>query len=232
MREASKNRSRAAGRTGLYRAGCASSVMPAQAGDPNDTWDRLVPPVLPLSDDRLLDASLCENGHLNIGHRCYHRSTTLRHYPGGDVFNDWPPTPMNRLSVAIAQMNSGADKATNISSALELIDRAAASGARLAILPEVWPYLGPEDANRENAEPIPGALTELLAERARRNGMHIHAGSMYEIEPGDPGMYNTALLFDPRGEISLATARSICLTLCLTVWPSSRSRPPSVPDMK
>ena len=45
-REASKNRSRAAGRTGLYRAGCASSVMPAQAGDPNDTWDRLVPPVL------------------------------------------------------------------------------------------------------------------------------------------------------------------------------------------
>ena len=32
--------------------------MPAQAGDPNDTWDRLVPPVLPLSDDRLLDASL------------------------------------------------------------------------------------------------------------------------------------------------------------------------------
>ena len=36
--------------------------MPAQAGDPNDTWDRLVPPVLPLSDDRLLDASLTGPG--------------------------------------------------------------------------------------------------------------------------------------------------------------------------
>jgi predicted amidohydrolase len=40
------------------------------------------------------------------------------------------------LSVAIVQMNSGADKAQNIATALDLIDRAAATGARLVALPE------------------------------------------------------------------------------------------------
>jgi predicted amidohydrolase len=105
------------------------------------------------------------------------------------------------LNVAIAQMNSGADKAANISSALELIDRAAESGARLVVLPEVWTYLGPEDANRENAESIPGPVSNMLSERARRHGIYLHAGSMYEIEPGNPAMYNTAVLIDPEGSI-------------------------------
>jgi predicted amidohydrolase len=105
------------------------------------------------------------------------------------------------LNVAIAQMNSGADKAVNISTALELIDRASAGGARLVVLPEVWTYLGPQEANRENAEPIPGPVSDLIAERARRHGIYVHAGSMYEIQPGDPAMYNTAVLIDPQGEI-------------------------------
>lgn len=105
------------------------------------------------------------------------------------------------LNVAIAQMNSGDDKAANINSALELIDRAAAGGARLVILPEVWTYLGPQEANRENAESIPGPVSTLLAERARQLGIYLHAGSIYEIEPGNPAMYNTAFLIDPQGEI-------------------------------
>jgi predicted amidohydrolase len=105
------------------------------------------------------------------------------------------------IDVAVLQMNSGADKSENIAGALDLIDRAAAAGARLVSLPEVWPYLGPEDASRDHAEPIPGPLTDLLAERARRHGIYVHGGSMYEVRSGDPGMYNTAVVIDPRGEI-------------------------------
>ena len=45
------------------------------------------------------------------------------------------------LNVAIIQMNSQDDKSANIAAALDLIDRAAATGARLVALPEVWPYL-------------------------------------------------------------------------------------------
>ena len=105
------------------------------------------------------------------------------------------------LNVAIIQMNSQDDKRANIAAALDLIDRAAATGARLVALPEVWPYLGPDDVSRDQAETIPGPITELLAQRARRHGIYIHGGSIYETRPGDPGMYNTTVVIDPTGEI-------------------------------
>jgi predicted amidohydrolase len=106
-----------------------------------------------------------------------------------------------RLNVTIIQMNSQDDKQANIAAALDLIDRAAEVGARLVALPEVWPYLGPDDVNRNQAEPIPGPITELLAQRARRHGIYVHGGSIYETRPGDPGMYNTTVMIDPTGEI-------------------------------
>jgi predicted amidohydrolase len=105
------------------------------------------------------------------------------------------------LNVAIIQMNTQDDKHANIAAALDLIDRAAATGARLIALPEVWPYLGPDDVSRDQAETIPGPITELLAQRARRHGIFIHGGSIYETRPGDPGMYNTTVVIDPTGEI-------------------------------
>jgi predicted amidohydrolase len=105
------------------------------------------------------------------------------------------------LNVAVIQMNSQADKGANIAAALDLIDRAAARGARLVALPEVWPYLGPDDATRDQSETIPGPITKVLAQRARQHGIYIHGGSIYEKRPGDPGMYNTTVVLDPTGEI-------------------------------
>jgi deaminated glutathione amidase len=105
------------------------------------------------------------------------------------------------LDVAVLQMNSRDDKNQNIASALDLIDRAAGAGVRLVVLPEVWPYLGSDEGSRACAEPIPGPISDLLQDRARRHGLYIHAGSIYEARPGDPGMYNTSIVIDPRGEI-------------------------------
>jgi deaminated glutathione amidase len=105
------------------------------------------------------------------------------------------------LNVAIIQMNSRDDKGVNVATALDLIDRAAATGARLVALPEVWPYLGPDDVIFDQAETIPGPISEQLAQRARRHGIYIHGGSIYEKRPGDPGMYNTTVVLDPTGEI-------------------------------
>lgn len=105
------------------------------------------------------------------------------------------------LNVAIVQMNSQEDKGANIAAALDLIDRAAATGARLVALPEVWPYLGPDDVSRDQAETIPGPISEALSQRARRHGIYIHGGSIYEKRPGDPGMYNSTVVIDPTGEI-------------------------------
>lgn len=105
------------------------------------------------------------------------------------------------LRVAAIQMNSRDDKAANVASALAAIDRAAATGARLVALPEVWSYLGPEAGNRDNAEPIPGPTIDRLAERARRHGVYLHAGSILETRPGDPRLYNTTVVLDPDGDV-------------------------------
>jgi len=105
------------------------------------------------------------------------------------------------LRVAAVQMNSRDDKAANLATALRLIERAADAGARLVALPEVWTYLGPDGGNRDNAEPIPGPTVATLAAEARRHGLYLHAGSILEQRPGEPRLYNTTVVLDPRGDI-------------------------------
>jgi predicted amidohydrolase len=105
------------------------------------------------------------------------------------------------LRVAAVQMNSRDDKPANVQTALDLIDRAAGTGARLVALPEVWTYLGPQEGNRDNAESIPGPVTDLLAERARRHGIYLHCGTILEARPGEPKVFNTSVVLNPNGDI-------------------------------
>lgn len=49
------------------------------------------------------------------------------------------------------------------------------------------------------AEPIPGPMTEALAEIARENKVWLVPGSLYERT--DEGVYNTAVVFSPEGEL-------------------------------
>jgi deaminated glutathione amidase len=103
--------------------------------------------------------------------------------------------------VAVIQMNASDDMPANIATALRLIDQAAATGARLVALPEVWTFIGPSEANFDHAETIPGPLTERLAERARQHGIYLHAGSVLEKRANEPKVFNTSMVFDPSGEI-------------------------------
>jgi len=105
------------------------------------------------------------------------------------------------LSVALVQTNSGDDKDANIAEAIAGIDRAAATGARLVTLPEVWTYLGPDEGAAVAAEPIPGPLTDVLAAEAREHGIWLHAGSFLERAAGQPKLFNTTVVFDPAGEM-------------------------------
>ncbi len=105
------------------------------------------------------------------------------------------------FDVAVLQMNSGEDKAANVETALRLIDEAAATGARLVVLPEIWTYLGAEDGNRANAESIPGPVTDALAQKARQHGIYVHGGTILEQRAGEPKLFNTTVVFDPEGEL-------------------------------
>lgn len=105
------------------------------------------------------------------------------------------------FSIAALQMHSGEDKSANVETALRLIDQAAATGARMVVLPEIWTFLGGDDGNRENAEPIPGPVTDALSAKARQHGIYVHGGSILEKRTGEPKLFNTTVVFDPNGEL-------------------------------
>ena len=112
--------------------------------------------------------------------------------------------------VAAIQMSSGADKEANLARAAELVREAAARGAKLAVLPEVFSWRGPRHAESGIGEDVPGPTTERLAALARETGLYLQSGSILERIDGDRRCYNTALLFSPAGEI-LARYRKIHL---------------------
>jgi predicted amidohydrolase len=106
-----------------------------------------------------------------------------------------------RYVAAAVQMSSGADKAANLARALALIREAAARGARLVVLPEVFAWRGPRAEEAAAAEPVPGPTTAALGALAGELGIVLCAGSLLETVAGEPRPYNTSCVFDPRGAL-------------------------------
>jgi predicted amidohydrolase len=109
--------------------------------------------------------------------------------------------PEVRWVAAAVQMTSGADRAANLARATALIRQAAARGARLVVLPEVFTWRGPRDGEAAASEPVPGPTTEALGALARELGVWLCAGSLLEAVPGESRSYNTSCLLDPRGTL-------------------------------
>ena len=107
-------------------------------------------------------------------------------------------------------MLAGDNKAANLAEAERWIRAAAAQGAQVVALPEVFIWRGVKKQERENAEAIPGATSELLSRLARELGIYLLGGSILEEIVGSPKAYNTSLLFDPSGKL-LASYRKIHL---------------------
>ena len=103
------------------------------------------------------------------------------------------------VRVALCQTSSGSDVEANEAQASALLEEAAAGGADLACLPEVWPCQGSAPEVRAAAEPVPGPRVERLAATARRHSMWIHGGSVLELE-GDR-VFNTSVLLDRAGKL-------------------------------
>ena len=109
---------------------------------------------------------------------------------------------MERYVAAAVQMSSGPDAAANRARAAELVREAAARGARLVALPEVFAWRGPAGGDATaGAEPIPGPTSEAMAALARELGLWLSAGSLLERVEGVPVPYNTSCLFDPDGRL-------------------------------
>jgi predicted amidohydrolase len=104
------------------------------------------------------------------------------------------------MRVAVCQLNARDNRQTNLAVAAELLERAAAAGADLAVLPEYVDYLGPA-AGQPKPEQVDGEFGTFFADAARRLGMWVYAGSFHEVGPDPERTYNTSLLFDRSGEL-------------------------------
>jgi predicted amidohydrolase len=115
-----------------------------------------------------------------------------------------------KFLAAAVQMVASDDKAANLREAERWIRMAAAQGAQLVALPEVFIWRGEKRREREFAEAIPGPSSEALGSLARELGIYLLGGSILEAIPADKKVYNTSLLFDPTGTL-IATYRKIHL---------------------
>lgn len=104
---------------------------------------------------------------------------------------------MKNPIVALIQLKVESNKAQNVARAVEYIRKAAAQGADIAVLPEMFncPY---QTMNFPlYAEPAGAGSYEAMRQVAKECGVYVFAGSMPEEAEGE--VYNTAYAFDPAG---------------------------------
>lgn len=109
--------------------------------------------------------------------------------------------PPSRVNVALIQATGYEEKSRNVDKALRRIAEAAAAGANIICLQELFAGQYPcqaEDFDKfDAAESIPGPTSEVLSATAREHGVVI-VGSLFERRA--PGLYhNTAVVFDADG---------------------------------
>ena len=102
------------------------------------------------------------------------------------------------MKIALLQMPVTASKQENLDTAARYIKEAAANGARLAVLPEMFccPYTN--DAFVAYAEEGGCESWERMAACAKEAGITLVAGSIPEKESGR--IYNSSMVFNPQGE--------------------------------
>lgn len=105
------------------------------------------------------------------------------------------------MRVAVCQLNTRDDRSANLAAARRLLDRAAAQGADVAVLPEYVDYLGPRPTEPE-AEAVDGEFGQLFAAAAGELSMWVVAGSFRERGPEAGRCHNTCLVFDRRGALA------------------------------
>src|SRR5438128_2239902 len=111
--------------------------------------------------------------------------------------------PAVRYKIGLVQMAMSADPDANLNTAVAKVAEAAAAGARLVCLPELFRsryFAQHEDAaSFDLAEPVPGPSTEALAQAAQRAGVVVVAPV---FERRAPGLYhNSAAVIDADGRL-------------------------------
>ena len=110
--------------------------------------------------------------------------------------------PLRRnVRLGLVQMSMASDRETNLGNATASVAEAASKGAQIVCLPELFALRYFPTARESGVKPerIPGPSSRALAESARRNGVVLVGGSVYEVDGGK--RFNTCLVFDRHGKV-------------------------------
>ncbi|XP_021890710.1 omega-amidase, chloroplastic isoform X1 [Carica papaya] len=115
-----------------------------------------------------------------------------------------PKPPVTKFKIALCQITVTTDKERNIAHARKMIEEAAAKGAKLVVLPEIWNSPYSNDSFPAYAEDIDAGgdaspSTAMLSEVARLLKITIVGGSVPE-RSGDR-LYNTCCIFGSDGKL-------------------------------
>ncbi|MBF0424868.1 MAG: carbon-nitrogen hydrolase family protein [Magnetococcales bacterium] len=115
-----------------------------------------------------------------------------------------PPSIATRpFLAAVVQLCSGADRAANLETTTHLLERAAARGAELVVLPENFSFMGKteEKKRRHHEDPEASPSLRFLLDCARRLHLWIVGGSIPLRIPGGETCTSSCFVVDPTGEI-------------------------------
>ena len=101
------------------------------------------------------------------------------------------------MRTALIQMSVTADKEENIAAACRKLREAAACGADIAVLPEMFCCSYQNDLFRPCGEPEGGPAQTALASLAAELGIYVVGGSIPELE--GERIYNTSFVYDRQG---------------------------------
>lgn len=120
----------------------------------------------------------------------------------------------NEITVAAIQMASQDDLSDNLARAAKLVRKAADRGAKIALLPENFAFMGEESDRRRIAEPLrraiekrDGPIVTALGQMARENAIEVIAGGMPEASSDPDRPYNTSLHVGADGVVAAAYSK-------------------------
>ena len=105
-------------------------------------------------------------------------------------------------NVAAVQMVSTDNVADNLELAEKLITEAVSKQAKLVTLPENFPLMGKEDADRQAIKEILGSgpIQQFLSEQAKQHQIWLLGGTIPLKSNNPDKVYPASLLFNPKGE--------------------------------
>jgi nitrilase len=113
-----------------------------------------------------------------------------------------PAKPSDTVTVAAVQMTSAPDVAANLAAAGTLLEKAAREGARIALLPENFSFMGLRDADKRAIAEREGAgpVQDFLSQRSRELKLWIVAGTTPISETSGERVAAACLVYNDQGE--------------------------------